>query len=108
MSKIRNLQNNPGKIFWCPGCNRAHMVNTGALRWDYNGNPDSPTFSPSILVTYGGSDAGDGRAPPKVCHSFVRDGMIQFLGDCTHKLAKQTVPIPDWPHAPGTYGGIED
>jgi hypothetical protein len=35
--------------------------------------------------------------PPGVdhrCHSFVVDGQIQFLGDCTHKLAGQTVPLP--------------
>jgi hypothetical protein len=33
---------------------------------------------------------------PKICHSFITDGRIQFLGDCTHRLAGQTVPIPDW------------
>lgn len=33
------------------------------------------------------------------CHSFVRDGKIEFLSDSTHKLAGQTVdlpPLPDW------------
>jgi hypothetical protein len=34
---------------------------------------------------------------PKVCHVFIKAGMIQFLGDCTHALAGQTVPIPAWP-----------
>lgn len=34
------------------------------------------------------------RLPPAVCHSFVRDGQIEFLGDCTHSLAGQTVPLP--------------
>ena len=28
-----------------------------------------------------------------VCHSFVSDGQWQFLGDCTHALAGQTVPV---------------
>jgi hypothetical protein len=32
-----------------------------------------------------------------VCHSFVTDGRIQFLGDCTHALANQTVELPDLP-----------
>jgi hypothetical protein len=32
-----------------------------------------------------------------VCHSFVTDGRIQFLNDCTHPLAGQTVDIPEWP-----------
>ncbi|MHC8396108.1 hypothetical protein ACYZT8_21075 [Pseudomonas sp. LB3P93] len=31
-----------------------------------------------------------------VCHSFVIDGCIQFLGDCTHELASQTVDLPEW------------
>ena len=26
---------------------------------------------------------------------FVTDGKIQFLGDCTHALAGQTVDLPD-------------
>jgi hypothetical protein len=29
------------------------------------------------------------------CHSFVTNGKIQFLADCTHKLAGQTVELPD-------------
>ena len=29
-----------------------------------------------------------------VCHSFVRAGQIEFLGDCTHEFAGQTVPMP--------------
>jgi hypothetical protein len=51
---------------------------------------DRPTFSPSILVTW---EWGERRGK-KVCHSYVREGQIQFLGDCTHKLAGQTVPLP--------------
>ena len=33
------------------------------------------------------------------CHSFLKDGQWQFLGDCAHGLAGQTVPmvpLPDW------------
>lgn len=107
MSKIRKVLGG-GQIFWCPGCKSAHVVNTSGPRWDYNDNADAPTFSPSIKVTYNGPDAGQGDAPPAVCHSFVRDGNIQFLGDCTHVLAGQTVPIPEWPHAPESYGGIDE
>jgi len=31
------------------------------------------------------------------CHSFVRDGRIEFLSDCTHALKGQTVDLPDLP-----------
>lgn len=106
--------------FWCPGCEMAHGVGIGsgpAPRWTYNGNPEKPTFAPSILVRY------DHWTPPAtdpgiaekirsgaikqtqvhdVCHSFVRDGRIQFLGDCTHKLAGQTVDLPDFPTTENT------
>ncbi len=96
--KLRSLEG--GRLmFWCPGCDGAHQVGVGqgpGPRWGYNGNPDRPTFTPSVLVTYNGPDAGIDGAPPAVCHSFVTDGRIQFLGDCTHALAGQTVDLPDF------------
>ncbi|WP_037422010.1 DUF6527 family protein [Sinorhizobium sp. CCBAU 05631] len=96
--KLRSVEG--GRImFWCPGCDGAHQVGVGegpGPRWGYNGNPDAPTFTPSVLVTYNGADAGKDGAPPAVCHSFVTDGRIQFLGDCTHALAGQTVDLPDF------------
>lgn len=67
----------------------------------------SPTFEPSILVTCRWM-ASDSEMKDDVCHSFVRDGRIQFLGDCTHELAGKTVDLPDWPYAPSAYGGIEE
>lgn len=91
-------------MFWCPGCDGAHQVGIGegdGPRWGYNGDPEAPTFTPSVLVQYNGRDAGqdrgDGRlAPPAICHSFVTDGKIQFLADSTHALAGQTVDLPDF------------
>lgn len=105
-------------MFHCPGCRCAHgiFVGTGpGPRWGYNNNPDKPTFTPSILVR-GVELTEKGRADhaarveagmpesvmatfetrPSVCHSFVTDGQIQFLSDCTHELAGQTVPLPGW------------
>ena len=106
--KLRSLEG--GRLmFWCPGCDGAHQVGVGAgpgPRWGYNGDADRPTFSPSILVrgTQPLTDeerdaimAGEPFEPRSlVCHSFVRDGRIQFLGDCTHELAGQTVDLPDF------------
>jgi hypothetical protein len=31
-----------------------------------------------------------------VCHSFIQEGSIIFLDDCTHTLRGQTVPLPEW------------
>lgn len=102
LSKILRNVDNGGLVWWCPGCDGAHQIRTGegpGPRWTWNGNAEKPTFSPSVLVTYDGADAGKDGAPPAVCHSFVVDGQMQFLSDCTHALAGQTVPIPDWESA---------
>jgi hypothetical protein len=69
--------------FLCPGCGERHALVEG--RWAFNGDYERPTFTPSVLVS------GDGA----VCHSFVTDGRIQFLSDCTHSLAGQTVELPE-------------
>lgn len=96
---------------WCPGCaagligsERAssglhrirvaheHGSNQGSL-WDWNGSVDAPTYAPSVLVLYRhGEPPADDR-----CHSFIRDGHWEFLGDSTHPLAGQTVPMVDVP-----------
>ena len=110
-TKLRRLEG--GRIaFWCPGCNDAHVISvredgahTGWF-WGFNGDGDRPTFTPSVLAT-GSQKLTDeqwkfimdgGRIEPIRwrCHSFVTDGQIQFLGDCTHELAGQTVDLPDW------------
>ena len=97
-------------MFWCPGCDTAHRVTVGdgpGPRWGWNGSGDFPTFTPSILVRTGHYVQPDGGHCDRsgdpdwpcdciCCHSFVTDGRIQFLGDCTHGLAGQTVDLPDW------------
>lgn len=106
MTKARRAE--CGRVhFWCPGCHEVHGITEGV--WSWNDDLAHPTFSPSILVR--GNQwpkdefpeyhkATHGRVAPggeTVCHSFVRDGRIQFLGDCTHELAGQVVDLPDWP-----------
>jgi len=63
--------------------------------WSFNGDMNVPTFRPSYLTWW---DEGDPPVP-KRCHSFIKEGRIQFLSDCTHALADQTVEIPDWESA---------
>ena len=80
--------------FHCPGCKCGHAFAKDG-RWTFNGNMARPTFSPSLVVRGAavenhvhGASKFHGR-----CHLFVRDGMIQFLGDCAHELAGKTVPV---------------
>lgn len=63
--------------------------------WGFNGDLERPTFTPSILSRWK-EPQGEGLPPKQhVCHSFVTDGRIQFLSDCTHALAGQTVELPE-------------
>jgi len=96
-AKLRGCTDSRGDYsmvwIWCPGCGEHHAVpvtkpsNGEGVAWVFNGNEEKPTLSPSILVRHGADNS--------VCHSFVTDGKIQFLGDCTHKLAGQTIELPE-------------
>lgn len=84
-----------GVRFECPGCKEAHVVPTlpHMRGWVSNDDYERPTLSPSILVHQTKRD--DGTIVIPRCHSFVRDGRIEFLGDCDHALAGQTVDLPE-------------
>jgi hypothetical protein len=96
--------------FFCPGCQMNHAFDG---RWSFNGDYEKPTFKPSLLVrtghhvpehksdscwcTYNAEHPDDPSTfKCSVCHTFMTDGKIQFLNDCTHDLAGQTVDVPDW------------
>lgn len=101
-----------GIMFWCPGCRQAHGIRTcdpNGDNWSYNGDKESPTFSPSVRTFWPASPAfGDkpAREESTRCHSFVRNGEIQFLSDCVHALAGKTVPMEPIPDLYG--GGLDD
>jgi len=105
MPKVEKFYEESGRIGYlvaCPGCDCTHQIFTGngpGPSWSFNGDPDRPTFSPSLLVKMTRCDPETHLAIPgaskMVCHSFIKDGKIQFLGDCTHPLAGQTVEIPE-------------
>lgn len=76
-------------VYYCPGCKSPHAIPTekpnpanGAL-WALSGDPETPTLHPSVHAV--------GR-----CHCWVRNGMIEFLGDSSHALAGKTVPMVEW------------
>ena len=110
---VRRQQDGRVAIF-CPGCRTAHSIavdvpNHSGSCWTWNGSLERPTFSPSLLVRSGHYADGNmdcycklyAEHPEErvegwecgVCHSYIRDGNIEFLADCTHKLAGQTVPL---------------
>lgn len=142
-------------IVWCPGCDQRHHFTVELLDpdwrrpdgqpepvWQWDGNLESPTFSPSMLAYYtvhlcdpsehhevcedyehceqkghlilNWDRDTQQEIGPRVyghnlphtadpaygnCHSFLRNGVWEFLGDCAHSLAGQKVPmvpLPDW------------
>jgi hypothetical protein len=106
--KVQAYGESPDKYvgFDCPGCGRFHTIPTAGPRaWSFNGDFELPTFNPSLLVRgtqwltdeeYDRIRAGEKIEPrPLVCHSFIRDGHIQFLSDCTHEMAGKTVALPE-------------
>ncbi|SCU75503.1 conserved hypothetical protein [Cupriavidus necator] len=120
MSALSKLLRQPAAghlSFWCPGCKTSHDIQHGegaGPRWGWNGNAERPTFTPSVLVRSGhyvpGHENGScwctyyqGHPDEErdfacgVCHTFVTAGQIQFLSDCTHELAGQTVPMVEFP-----------
>ncbi|MCW2195009.1 hypothetical protein AB7M45_007780 [Bradyrhizobium elkanii] len=116
-TKLRSATSNNGQhqrlMHWCPGCDEVHGITIKSSlgpKWQFNGDYERPTFNPSVLLQ--SNHDGEKRLPAgqmrTECHYFIRDGRIEFCGDSPHKLAGQTVDLPDWPYAPSTYGGIDE
>jgi hypothetical protein len=95
MAKAHTMKNNGkviGYMIECPACGCGHLFYTDhpekKYNWTFNGDIENPTFSPSMLV-HANTDY------QKRCHSFVKNGKIEFLKDCEHSLAGKTVPLED-------------
>lgn len=79
-----------GFMIKCPGCGDHHAIYTteknqvGAI-WTFDGNEESPTFSPSVRVSW--------ASGAMICHFFIKKGQIEFCSDSTHVLAGRTVPM---------------
>lgn len=83
---LKTKLNGAYHAFFCKGCDDFHVI--PANMWEFNNDYVNPTFSPSLLLT----------RPSMVCHSFIRNGFIEYLDDCTHALANTTVKLEEFPH----------
>ena len=83
----------------CPACgyehsfriDEAYWSKENSSIWEFNGDYEKPTFTPSILV----NKAGHPGRP--ICHSYVTDGQWVYLEDSTHEYAGLTVPMVPYP-----------
>jgi hypothetical protein len=91
-------------MFACPGCaatregyDGIHMLPVNAPAelkkpsWTWDGNREAPTLHPSILTKFN----WDGVEHS--CHSYLKNGIFEFLGDSTHAFAGQQVSLPELP-----------
>lgn len=134
--KLRRALGNGGKhvrlMHWCPGCEEPHGVTIkgGPPTWTFNEDYNRPSFAPSVLCFTTHDDEGEPLPQGQrrtLCHYFIKTGAeilaanrpdagpidqaksyIDFCADSPHALAGKVVELPDWPYAPGTFGGIED
>lgn len=102
MAKIKIIHEENGlitAIFNCPACNDIHAfkyysdpfkyTNTDKDPWKFNYNFDRPIIRPSISV-----DAGNSNINYK-CHSYVEEGFIKYLDDCSHAMKGLSIELPD-------------
>lgn len=85
---------------FCPACDFEHSFrvdleghgkwdNGGQGAWTFNGDYTHPTFNPSMGANIRNQDGYHPR-----CHSYLRNGKWEYLGDSSHDLAGQTVDVP--------------
>jgi hypothetical protein len=79
-------------LIWCSGCKCAHGFSVP--RWSFDGNLESPTFAPSLRLSYIHPDTG---VEAILCHINVTKGQIIYHSDCPHDLKGQTIPMQDIP-----------
>lgn len=117
LSPILKIAENNILIFFCPGCKCQHKVvvgTEGLPRWTWNNDVLKPTFSPSLHIWHTRPTAEGQELIEQVkrkkedptyvipyttetlCHSYIRDGKIEFLPDCKHDLKGQTVDLPEF------------
>lgn len=106
---LRSIRDDKGLysalMFCCPGCASTRKDYAGlhllpitgdsSIRptWTFNGNLESPSLMPSILTKF----HWDEKEPEIICHSYLTEGIFYFLGDSTHALRGQEVPLPEFP-----------
>jgi hypothetical protein len=85
--------------FYCHGCKHEHSyaIADENPQWQFNGNLQNPTFTPSLLNTMPVKNEVTGiyDLEKERCHLNVTDGKIIYHKDCKHELAGQTVELAE-------------
>lgn len=98
MIRMKSVDENiEGYSHWCEGCGMEHRIitkrmNNGPL-WNFDNNLKHPTFYPSVRIKLGVDKEGEQR----ICHYFLKDGLLWYCGDTTHHLSGMSVSLPPFP-----------
>lgn len=78
-----------GYTFICKPCNSEHVFYTKTgnpqTEWEFNGNMDVPTFTPSLKNS----------RPGYCCHLNLTDGILMYHSDCTHAAVGVSTLLSD-------------
>lgn len=103
----------PSGVMTFPVITKGTREGTG--KWTWNGDTEKPTLRPSLLTTSGHFCAShkedddcwctynkDNPNPNHTsvfqcfrCHTWLNDGHVQFLPDCSHEFVGQTLDLLD-------------
>lgn len=110
MAKVKDIGNG-NYSFYCPGCEFEHVYwtnNPGRPEWQFNGDLNNPSFTPSLLNRSGKYVPGwkphaEDWTQEQIdnasiqCHLYVTNGAINYCGDCSHAYSgKQGVEMKEY------------
>lgn len=84
--------------FYCPGCKQEHVysVFNDGSGWQFNGDMENPTFTPSLLNRIPFMNKKTGLMEEKErCHLYITNGKIEYCSDCYHELAGQSIELKE-------------
>ena len=79
----------PNLAIWCTACGCAHVFKDKGQSpvWGFNGDMEKPTVTPSIRLT------SNGRKGGYTCHFHIKEGRIEYCGDCSHDLSGKKLAL---------------
>lgn len=85
-------------FYWCEGCKFAHHVPFGEGVWKFEGTEENPSLSPSVRHFYiKPATETEPQVEITICHYWIKNGNIEYCGDCQHQYSGQTRKLIDIP-----------
>lgn len=99
--KVYPKENNAYLEYKCPACGwhgipvKVNVKEDNS--WQWNGNLDKPTITPSVNHYYPESAYEQHPGLKRYrCHYIITDGIMNFCADCTHDKSGQSIIMVDY------------